>query len=312
MKKKRSAVARKRDFWLTMLLVPGIIWFVVFKYLPMFGIVMAFKAEKIIIPGRFVQNVMANESVGLDNFRFMFATEDALNAIKNTLLYNLFWIFLTTLISLAFALILNEINSKKLVKTGQTMMFFPYFLSWVVVNYFLYAFLAPRIGMLSALSRNLSGSEINWYMEPKYWPFILTLATIWKSTGYNSVVYLAAICGIDSELYEAAAIDGATKRQQIWRITLPLLKPMIAILLIMSFGRIISADFGLFYNLPREQGALFQATTVLDTYIYRAFISSGRTGYSTAAGLFQSGVGLIMILLANWVTKLIDPENTLF
>lgn len=305
-------MARKRDFWLTLLLVPGIIWFLVFKYLPMFGIVMAFKEEKIIIPGKFVQNIFANEWVGLDNFKFMFNTEDALNAIKNTVLYNLFWIFLTMVISLAFALILNEITSKKVVKTGQTMMFFPYFLSWVVANYFLYAFLAPGIGMLSTMSREMTGAEINWYMEPKYWPLILTLATIWKGTGYGSVVYLAAICGIDSELYEAAVIDGANKRQQIWRITLPLLKPMIAILLIMAFGRIISADFGLFYNLPREQGALYQVTTVLDTYIYRALRLSGRTGYSTAAGLFQSAVGLVMILIANGVTKKIDPENTLF
>jgi putative aldouronate transport system permease protein len=186
-------------------------------------------------------------------------------------------------------------------------MFFPYFLSWVIVSYFVYAFLAPTDGLLS---HALGISD--WYNNATYWPIILTISNLWKNVGYSCILYMAAITGIDASQYEAASVDGATKWQQVWYVTIPHLKTMIMILLILSVGRIFNADFGLFYNVPMNSGALFPATQVIDTYVYRALVNMHNISMSTAAGLLQNVVGFVLIMLTNAAAKKIDPDSALF
>ncbi|MFU0800628.1 MAG: ABC transporter permease subunit [Xylanivirga thermophila] len=301
----------KKNFALTMMVLPGALWFLIFKYIPMLGIVIAFKDFKI-SKGGFFASVINSEWVGLKNFKFLFATNDAYVIIRNTVGYNILWLFLGLFISVFFAIMLNEIASKKLAKVYQTAMFFPFFLSWVVVSYFVFAFLSSESGFLNKMLENMGIAAKDWYMEPKYWPFILTFVSLWKGTGYNSVVYLAAICGIDKTYYEAAMIDGATKWEQIKYITIPSIKPMMIMMTILGIGRIFSADFGLFYNVPRNSGALYPVTNVIDTYVFRGLMKMGNIGMSTAAGLFQSLVGFVLILITNKVVNRIDEDSALF
>ncbi len=298
---------------LTLMALPGALFFILFKYLPMAGLVMAFKDY--VVTGRgFWGSLLASRWVGLDNFKFLIATPDILIAIRNTLLYNIIWIFLMLFVSVAFAIMLNEITSKKMAKVYQTLMFFPYFLSWVVAATFVFAFLSHERGFLNQMIVSLGGEPVQWYAEKKYWPFILTFMNLWKGIGYNSVIYLAAICGVDHSLHEAAMIDGATRFQRIRHITIPMLKPMMVILTIMAIGKVFAADFGLFYNVPQANmsGALKPVVDVVDTYIYNSMINLNDFGMSTAAGLAQSAVGLIMIVAANFVVRKIDDELSLF
>lgn len=300
----------KKNLVLTLMVLPGALWFIILKYLPMVGIVIAFKDFRISKDG-FFTSLFKSEYVGFKNFEFLFATSDAFVAIRNTVLYNIAWIFLNLVISVAFAILLNEIAFKKLSKIYQTFMFFPFFLSWVIVGYFVYTFLSPD-GLINSNLSKLGLETIDWYSTPGYWPIILTIVNIWKGTGYNSVVYLASICNIDKTYYEAAMIDGATKWQQIKHITLPMLTPMMIILTILAVGRIFSADFGLFYNVPMNSGAIYSTTSVIDTYVYRGLMYLGNIGMSTAAGLAQSLVGFVLILLTNFIVKKINNEYSLF
>ena len=191
-------------------------------------------------------------------------------------------------------------------------MFLPYFLSWVVVSYCLYAFLSPDKGFINGILQNMGMDSIAWYSEQKYWPFIIVLMSQWKTIGYNTVVYLASVCGIDHTYYEAAMIDGATKWQQVKFITIPLLKPVIIVLFILAIGKVFNADFGLFYQLPKNSGALYPVTNVIDTYVYRGLMTMGEIGMTSAAALYQSVVGLILIVVSNLIVKKIDSDNALF
>lgn len=296
---------------LTLLALPTTIWYLIFAYIPMFGVVIAFKNLRITGKG-FIDSLIHSPWVGLKNFQFLFKSSDAWIITRNTVLYNIVFIILGIIIPVFLAIILNEILSSKKAKFYQTAMFLPYFLSWVVVSYCIFAFLSPEKGYLNHLLNLIGIKSISWYSEPKYWPFILIFMNIWKGAGYGTVVYIASISGIDKTYYEAAMIDGATKWQQIKYITLPLLKPVIIILFILSVGRIFNADFGLFYQIPKNSGALYPVTNVIDTYVYRGLTSLGEIGMSSAAGLYQSTVGLILILLSNYVVKKIDNENSLF
>ncbi len=262
---------------LLILSMPGAVWFLFFAYLPLFGILVAFKKFRLSGDG-FFYNLFTSETVWFDNFKFLFSSGDA-------------WIMM---------------------KIYQSSMFLPYFLSWVVVSYCVFAFLNPEKGYFNAIIQQFGGKPVSWYTETKFWPFIIIFMSQWKGMGYNTVVYLASICGIDKTYYEAAVLDGATKWQQIRYITLPLLKPVITILLIMSVGGIFKADFGLFYQLPRNSGPLYPVTNVLDTYIFRALKTSGEIGMSSAAALFQSTVGFILIMIANKIVSKVDSENALF
>jgi putative aldouronate transport system permease protein len=305
-----KAKFQKRDLALTLMVFPGFLFFIVFRYIPMLGIIIAFKDYRMGYGG-FVQNLFRSEWTGLKNFKFLVASGDAFVAIRNTVLYNIFWIILGTILAVAVAIMLNEIAIKKLAKVYQTLMFFPFFLSWVVVSYFVFAFLSSDAGFVNNVLRSLNMETIDWYMEPGYWPAILTVVSQWKGIGYSSVIYLASICGIDNTYYEAAMIDGATKWQQMKNITLPMLVPILVVLTILSLGRIFSADFGLFFNVPMESGALFSTTSVIDTYVYRAMTTLADFGMSTAAGLAQSVAGFFLIMATNAIVKRYDSDNAL-
>lgn len=291
---------------LLLLSLPGGIWFLIFAYLPMFGILIAFQEYR---PEKnFLLSVLHSKFVGFKNFEFLFKSGDMWIIFRNTIGYNLLFIILGIVLPITVAMLLNELRNHGAVKVYQSMMFLPYFLSWVVVSYCLYAFLDPSKGLVN----NILGKNISWYTEKDYWPFIIIFMSQWKGVGYNTVVYLASICGIDQTFYEAAMLDGATKWQQVKYITVPLLRPVITILFIMSVGGIIRSDFGLFYQLPRNSGSLYPVTNVLDTYIYRALMKSSEIGMSSAAAFFQSVVGFALIMIANKVAAKIDNENTLF
>ncbi|AQY52282.1 ABC transporter permease [Listeria weihenstephanensis FSL R9-0317] len=296
--------------WLFMVL-PGVAWFVIFAYLPMFGTVIAFKDYRVDGNG-FISSLMSSDWVGLDNFKFLFRTDDAFIITRNTVLYNLVFIIVGLLLGVALAIVFNSLVNKRMAKVYQTGMLFPYFLSWVVVSYFLYSFLSEDSGLLNSMIVAFGGDPISWYSDPQYWPFILIFMNIWKGLGYGSIVYLAAIAGIDRNYYEAAMIDGAGKWQQIRHVTIPALTPLIIILTILNVGKIFNSDFGLFYQLPRNSGPLFPVTDVIDTYVYRGLTSLGDISMSAAAGLYQSIVGFILVMLTNYIVKKIDPEYALF
>ena len=299
----RFSKAKKTLMLLTMV-APGALWLLLLRYLPMGGIILAFKNYKIYPKDpTFLNNLIHSKWVGLDNFKFLFTTGDSWVMIRNTLAYNIVFIILGVIIPVAFAIMMSEY---------QTLMFFPYFLSWVVVSYFLNAFIDAQYGLIPMAQRAAGETAVSWYTTPGPWPYIIVFANLWKNVGYSTVLYLAAITGIDQTQYEAAAIDGASKWQQILHVTLPNLRTMIAILFILNVGKIFNADFGLFWNVPMQNGALFSVTQVIDTYIYRVLMNTGNIGQSTAAGLLQNIVGFICIIGANAVVKKIDSDSTLF
>lgn len=295
---------------LLLLTIPGAIWFLVFAYLPMFGVIVAFKRWR--IHGGFFESLMNSKGVGFDNFKFLFQSSDAWLITKNTVLYNIVFIILGIVLPVTLAILLNELLNKKLAKFYQSSMFLPYFLSWVVVSYCLYAFLSPEKGYVNGILQSMGGKGISWYTEPKYWPFIIIFMSQWKAVGYGTVVYLASICGIDKSYYEAAMIDGASKFQQIKYITVPLLKPVMIIMFITSIGGMFRGDLGLFYQLPKDSGALYPVTNVIDTYVYRGLMNLGDIGMSSAASLYQSFVGLILIVTSNAIVRKVDEENAFF
>lgn len=311
-KKKKSSGWKKfkENKELLFLTIPGTLWFIAFAYLPMFGILIAFKDWR--IHGGFFESLFKSEFVWFKNFEFLFKSTDAWIITRNTVLYNVVFIFLGIALPVTLAILLKELLNKKLSKFYQSAMFLPYFLSWVIVSYCLYAFLSPEKGFVNAMLTSMGQDGVSWYTEAKYWPFIIIFMSQWKGLGYGTVVYLASICGIDKSFYEAAMIDGATKWQQVKYITLPLLKPVMIIMFITAVGGMFRADFGLFYQLPKNSGALYSVTNVIDTYVYRGLTNLGNIGMSSAAALYQSFVGLILILGTNAIVKKVDEENAFF
>ncbi|WP_062110738.1 ABC transporter permease [Bacillus niameyensis] len=293
------------------MVLPGTIWFLVFSYLPMFGTVIAFKKFRI-DPDGFFASVMNSEWVGWENFKYLFNSNSAYLITRNTLLYNLTFIILGLITAVVTAILLSELANKKLAKFYQTGMLFPHFLSWVIVSYFVFTFLSIDRGLMNNILSWFNIDSISWYTEAKYWPFIIIFMSLWKGIGYGSIVYLAAIVGIDRTFYEAAMIDGASKWQQIKHITLPMIKPLMIVLTIMNVGKIFNADFGLFYQVPRDSGALYSVTNVIDTFVYRGLMTLGDIGMSTAAGLYQSAVGFILVIMTNYIIRKIDEESALF
>lgn len=303
----------KKTLVLLTMVAPAAIWLLLLRYLPMGGIILAFKNYKINPRNpSFISNLLSSKWVGFKNFEFLFKTNDAWIMFRNTLGYNIVFIILGVIIPVAFAIMMNEFTRKFVRKTYQTMMFFPYFLSWVVVSYFLNAFLDAQYGMIPAMQAAAGKEVTSWYTTPGPWPYLLVFANLWKNVGYSTVLYLAAITGIDANQYEAAAIDGASKWQQVLYVTIPHLRTMICILFIMNVGRIFASDFGLFYNVPMQNGALFSVTQTIDTYVYRAYIATGNPGQSSAAGLLQNVLGFICILSANAIVKKVDADSAMF
>lgn len=312
-KQRRSRFAKftKDDFELTLLAIPTAVMVLVFAYLPMFGILMAFKNLQI-VSGNFFSALFTSSWAGFSNFKYLFATGDASIIIRNTVGYNAVFIVTGIVIPVVLAMMLSQLLNRRLSKLYQTGMLMPHFLSWVVVSGFVYAFLAPGQGVADHILQLFHLGAVDWFNNPKPWPYLLTVLNIWKVVGFNTVIYLAAIVGISPELYEAAIIDGATKLQQARYITIPGILPIIVILLIMAVGNIFNGDFGLFYFIPRQSGPLYNVTEIINTYVYGALSGTGNMGMSTAAAFFQSTVGCVMLIIANWVVRLINRENALF
>jgi len=295
----------KKSIQLTILALPAIVLLLVFSYLPMAGIFIAFKKIN------YVQGIFNSPWVGFENFKFFFSSNDAWLVTRNTLAYNIAFISIGTALSVLFAILLNEVTRVKLVKIYQTVFFFPYFFSWIIVAYMVYSFIGPY-GVITSVMDNIGMGSFNFYTETWLWPGLLVFTNIWKGLGYTSIIFYAGIMGISNEYYEAAAIDGATRLQMIKSITLPLLTPLITIMTLISIGKIFYADFGLFFFVPREVGQLFPVTQVIDTYVYRMLRGSGDIGMSSAVGLFQSTMGFLLVLVSNHIVKKVNPENKIF
>ena len=292
-------------FYLMML--PGIIYIIINNYIPMSGIVLAFKRYD------YKLGIFKSPFIGLHNFEFLFRTKDAFNITKNTLLYNVVFILLGTFAAIAVAIILNDITNKKIKKICQTCILVPYLISMVVVSYIVYGFLNSQFGFINkSILIPMGIQPISWYSTPSYWPFILVFVNLWKNMGYNCIIYYATIVGIDKSYYEAAEIDGAGKWQQLKYITLPCLKTTIIILTLMAIGRIFYSDFGLFYQVPMNSGALIDATNTIDTYVYRGLTQTNNIGMAAAAGFYQSIVGFILILSVNQIVRKVNKESALF
>jgi putative aldouronate transport system permease protein len=299
---------RKQDVELTFLALPTTVWYILFCFLPMFGIIIAFKDFK--ISGGFLSNVLNSPWSGFKNFEFLFKSNDAWIIIRNTLGYNIIFIILSIVIPVTLALMIGMLHNRKAGKVYQTMMFLPYFLSWVVVSAVGWAFLSFDKGIVNQMLINMGSEPINWYMEPKYWPYFLIFMNVWKGLGYGMVVYLATITGIDKTYYEAAVIDGASIWQQTRFITLPLMKLVIVMMFILAVGRIFYTDFGLFFQVPRDSNSLFNVTTTIDVLVYKQ-LKTATVGMASAAAFVQSVLGCLMILTANWVVRRIDPDSAM-
>lgn len=308
--KSRYITAKKKSRWfyfkknlpLTIMALPALILMLLFKYLPLSGIILAFKQYNI------RDGIFGSAWNGFKNFEYLFRTKDAWIITRNTILYNLTFIILDLIFAVTLAIILSELRQKRVAKVFQTIFMAPYFMSWVVVSFIAYSLLSVDNGFIN----RTFGSEFMWYSERAAWPFILIIFQIWKMIGYSTVMYLGAIVGISDDYYEAALMDGATKWQQIKYITLPSLKGMMIILSILAIGRIFYADFGLFYQLPRNSGPLFPVTNVIDTYVYRALRENGNIGMAAAANLYQSLVGFVLVVGSNFIVRKIDKDSALF
>ncbi|MBQ7960001.1 MAG: sugar ABC transporter permease [Clostridia bacterium] len=309
---KRSDVIVKRkklninQWQLISLAVIPALFVLVFSYLPMFGVIIAFKDY------RYNLGIWGSDWVGLDNFTYFFKTNDFWTITKNTLVMNFGFIFIGMIAAIALAVLFYEVRGKKAIKTYQTLAIFPHFLSWVVVGCIGYAFLQPSHGLVNAFLANFGIEPIDWYSKPEVWPAILIFVSVWKHVGMDCIIYYATMMGIDYSLYEAAAIDGANKWKQIIHITIPSLIPIIVILGIMKIGNIFRADFGLFYQMTRDIGALYETTDVLDTYIYRTMRVFGDMSTSAAMGLLQSVVGFVLVIITNAITRRVDEDLSLF
>lgn len=290
---------------LYLMCIPGLILLIMFCYIPFIGIWMAFTDFNS------VDGIFGSQFVGLENFMYFFTGGMAGRVIYNTLFINIFNLILGLIVPVCIAIFLNEIRGKAFKKLTQSMMFFPYFLSWVVVGAIIYGLFSTDIGVVNNMLKAFGREPVRWYAEPQYWKGILIASDVWKWSGYNSIIYLAAMSSFDPSLYEAAAIDGANRFQQIMRITVPLLKPTAVVLTLMSIGRIFYGDFGMVYGIVGNNPVLSDSVTVIDTYVYQAMRTLGFS-YSTAIGLMQSVLGLILVTVSNKAAKKINEGEGLF
>ncbi len=307
-RKRKRTRWRKHDTELTLLALPTTIWYILFCFLPMFGVIIAFKNFK--IHGNFINNVFNSDWVGFKNFEFLFKSNDAWIVVRNTIGYNIVFIILGIAVPVALALMVGQLHSRKAAKVYQTMMFLPYFLSWVVVSAVVWAFLSYDKGIFNQLLSDVGRDPKNWYMEASYWPYFLVFMNMWKGLGYGMVIYLATITSMDSTYYEAAVIDGATKWQQTRYITLPLMKFVIVLMFILAVGHIFSTDFGLFFQVPRDSNSLYNVTTTVDVLVFKQ-LKTATVGMASASSFLQSVLGCAMILTANWVVRRVDPDSAM-
>ena len=287
--------------------LPTVIFLIIFAYMPMIGLVMAFQDYNVNL------GMFGSKFVGFANFKYLFTTTDAWIITRNTVCYNVVFMVVNNCLAMAMAMLLSELTARRYAKVLQTIYMLPYFLSWTVVAIVLSAFLDRDKGLVNQIIKSMGGAgKTNWYQQKSLWPLLLVGINAWKGVGYGTVLYLAVISGISHDFYEAAVLDGATKLQQAWYITLPQLRMVLCISIILAMGSIFRADFGLFYSVTQDSGRIYAVTDVIDTYIYRGLTKLANVGMSTAAGMYQSVVGLIMVLIANKVVTKIDPDSAMF
>lgn len=307
-KRQKSALLKElvKNKVLYLMLLPGLLVLLVNNYLPMFGIVIAFKDYN------YTKGFWKSDWVGFNNFEYLFNSKAAFLITRNTILYNIAFIVIAATIAVVLAIIFNELLNRRMSKLYQSVMFLPYFLSWVVISYLVFALLSSDMGFINKALINSGMQPIDWYVDPRFWPLIILLVNTWKWTGYDSIIYLAAIIGFDKSLYEAAAVDGASRFQQITKVMVPMLVPVITILTLIKVGRIFFTDFGLFFNIPRNSGPLYDVTNVIETYVFRALRQTGDIGMASAAGFYQAIVGFIVVITANYIVRKIDKDSSLF
>ncbi len=307
-KQKRTLQKLKRYYMLYLMMIPGLIYLLINNYVPMSGLYLAFKNID------FRLGLLGSEWIGFKNFEFLFRSQDAFIITRNTILYNLAFIVVNTVIAIMLSILLNEIISIRRIKLYQSLILLPYLISMVVVSYLVLAFLNTKGFINSTIITGLlgRGTGISWYSEAKYWPFIIIFVNAWKNVGYLCIIYYASIIGISADYYEAASLDGARMWQKIRYITIPLIKPTVITMVLLSLGRMFYSDFGLFYQVPMDSGAIYSTTNVIDTYVYRALIQLSDIGMSSAAGVYQSVVGFIVVLGSNLVVRKVSKENALF
>ena len=301
---KKKPLQKQWPFYIMM--IPGLVYLLINNYGPMLGMFIAFKKVD------YGLGIFKSPWVGFENFKYLFKTDAAFIMTRNTILYNLVFIVLGTVLGIAVGIMLSELRKKAETKFFQTVILLPYLLSWVICAYIGYAFLSKDTGLINNFLNSLGLEAVDWYNDPGKWTVILVLVNIWKGIGYTSIIYMSTIIGIDKSLYEAARVDGASKWQEIKLITLPCLKSTIIMLTIMNIGRIFYSDFGLFYQIPLNSGTLYPTTQTIDTYVYRALMQQNQIGMSAAAGLYQSIVGFILVLAANTIVRKLSPDDAMF
>ena len=303
-KKAKKAEERRRNMPLYFFMLPGLLYLIANNYIPMFGILIAFKKVN------FATGIFQSPWCGFDNFEYLFVTKYAWVMVRNTLAYNACWIILDLALAVFIAVLMAEIASGRAAKVIQPIICFPSMVSAVLLSFIVYAFLSTSYGYLNTTL--FKDSPINWYASAQYWPVILTIVHFWQNAGQSSIIYMASIGGIDKSLYESARLDGASKWNQILHITLPMLRPMIILMLLMSIGRIFNSDFGLFYQVPLNSGLLTSTTQTIDTYVYRALLQLNNVSMSSAASVFQALIGFALVMASNMLVRVVEPDNALF
>lgn len=304
-KKRMTKIELKENIQMLFMLIPGIVLTFIFCYMPMPGIVIAFKKFN---PNK---GIWGSDWVGLKNFEFFFTSADAVRTIRNTVAYSVAWLVIDMAAAVGLALMLYYLRSRKATKFYNTVVIIPKFMSTVIVAFIAYTILSPSYGLLNQVIRFFGGQDVQWYMEAGYWPVILTVVHVWQTVGMNSILYYASLMSMDESLLEAAKIDGANLRQQIWHVIVPHLVPIMVVTTILAIRGLFSGDFGLFYQVTQDQGLLYPTTDIINTYTYRALLS-GSYEKSAAVGLFQSITGLILILVSNGIVRKVSPENAMF
>lgn len=305
---KRTPFSKKikQNSTLLLMCLPAILFFFAFAYAPMPGAYIAFTKFE------YNKGIFGSRFVGFANFKFLFESGQLSLLLRNTMLYNVAFILIGNFLQLTFAILMNEVKSKAFKKITQSMMFLPHFISAVLVGLLVYNLINYDFGFISSLVRVAGGTMPKLYSTPAAWPYIILAAVIWQTTGYGTVVYFAAITGIDESMLEAARVDGANGFQRIRHIILPCLKPTVAILLLFAVGGIVKGNFGVFYNLVGLNSVLFKTTDIVETYVYRALMNNFNFTQSSAVGLFQSLIGFAIVMIANGVVRHIEPDYSLF
>ncbi|MBQ7186274.1 MAG: sugar ABC transporter permease [Ruminococcus sp.] len=307
-----SGANKKENRQLNLMTLPTVIWYALFCYLPLFGIFFAFKNFTPVPGDSLVENLFVNsEWVGLQNFSYLFRNPQSVSVITNTLIYNAVFLVTGIVIPVTLAILLSEVHQKKFQGFVQMSLVLPYFISWVIVGYCVYGFLSTDTGLFNSVIKYFGGDPVQWYQSPQYWRTILIVLGIWKSTGYTLIIYLCSITTIDRTLYESAALDGAGFFQRVRYITLPHLRPTIATLFILGIGSLLNSDFGLFYQVPMDSGALTEVTQTLDVYVYKSLMVNANFSYSAAAAFLQSFVGCILLVISNMVIRRLDRDSAL-